>query len=224
MEAKRTEFSGLDMNWKTIKDKLCVRLLEIERNKELLSNVPYADVGNGLALAVDIDLPDNSDGEDRVVITKAMARQLDVDEETLLSAAMRNAAIIDPPVFVNMSIALFGSERKNLLNRTEPLQASEIDNMYVLTTETEKMGASALFYLGIKERVGDILGRGYYILPSSVHEIIIVPESTYTDEKNLCNLVKEANSTIVEPPEVLSDNVFHYNKETKSISVVTVDE
>ena len=210
----------VDISWEKMRDSLGVRLLEKSRNVDFLSNMPYADVGNGLALMVDINMPGGSDGDWRIAVNHGVMQQLGVDKETLFITAMDDALVNDPPVLTDMSQALFSPDRENLLDRADPLELAEVGSMYVLTTESSSLGAAALYYPEVKEKAAELLGSGYYVLPSSTHEVILVPDTAGHNEKDLCDMVKQANRTVVEPNDVLSDSVYHYDRETRDLSRV----
>lgn len=210
----------IDLSWDKVKDSLSVRLLEKKRNIDFLSNMPYVDVGNGLAMTVDINMPGDMQGEWRIAVNHGVMQQLGVDRNELFLKAMESAVSYDPATLTDMSQALFSPDRENLLDRTEPLEPMEVGGMYVLTTESGNLGASALFYPDVKEKAAEMLGSGYYVLPSSIHECILVPETAGINEKELCDMVKQANRTVVEPKDVLSDNVYHYDRESRSLNKV----
>ena len=88
--------------------------------------------------------------------------------------------------------------------------------MYILSNQSGVLGASALFYPGIQESIAEKLGESYYALPSSL-EIIIVPESAGIDKMRLGEMVKTANQNVVDEKDVLSDNVFRYDKDEKQL-------
>ena len=83
--------------------------------------------------------------------------------------------------------------------------------MYVLSNASGVLGASALFYPEIQEQISEKIGEGYYVLPSSLHEVIVVPESAGFDAGQLTDMVKDANSSVVAPKDVLSDSVYHFD-------------
>ena len=210
----------IDLSWDKVKDSLSVRLLEKKRNIDFLSNMPYVDVGNGLAMTVDINMPGDMQGEWRIAVNHGVMQQLGVDRNELFLKAMESAVSYDPATLTDMSQALFSPDKENLLDRTEPLEPMEVGGMYVLTTESGNLGVSALFYPDVKEKAAEMLGSGYYVLPSSIHECILVPETAGINEKELCDMVKQANRTVVEPKDVLSDNVYHYDRESRSLNKV----
>ena len=210
----------IDLSWDKVKDSLSVRLLEKKRNIDFLSNMPYVDVGNGLAMTVDINMPGDMQGEWRIAVNHGVMQQLGVDRNELFLKAMESAVSYDPATLTDMSQALFSPDKENLLDRADPLEPMEVGGMYVLTTESGNLGASALFYPDVKEKAAEMLGSGYYVLPSSIHECILVPETAGINEKELCDMVKQANRTVVEPKDVLSDNVYHYDRESRSLNKV----
>lgn len=213
----------VNLDWENVRDKVTVRLLEKSRNREFLTKMPYADVGNGLVVTVDINMGEDRGGDWRIAVNHGVLEQLGTDKETLFLTAMDNSLVLDPPVLTDMSQALFSTDRENLLDRDVPIDPADVGGMYVLTTESASLGAAAMFYPDVKEKAAEIIGSDYYILPSSVHEVILVPDSAGFDAKELCDMVKQANRTVVEPQDVLSDSVYHYDRDSRSLSKVDPD-
>ena len=85
--------------------------------------------------------------------------------------------------------------------------------MYILTNENGLNGAGVLFYPDMQKRIGEILDDSYYVLPSSLHEVIIMPEKLSPDIRVLEAMVKDANKTVVELQDILSDRVFMFDRE-----------
>ena len=213
----------VDLSYDNVKDKLTVRLLEKKRNHEFLSTMPYVSVGHGLAVIADINMGEDRGGDWRIAINNGVLESLGVDKERLFSDAMSNAKIYDPASLVDMSSALFSPEKVNLLEREEPIAPGDIGGMYVLTNSTGSLGAAALFYPDVKEKAADLFGGDYYILPSSVHEVILVPASAGINEKELCDMVKQANRTVVDERDILSDDVYHYSRDERRLDKVSAE-
>lgn len=212
---------AVDLSWDNVKDKLTVRLLEKSRNREFLVNMPHVSVGHGLAVIADINMGEDRAGEWRIAINNGVLDSLGVDKETLFAEAMSSSVVMEPAVLTDMSQALFSPEKENLLDRSEPLAPEDIGGMYVLTNESGSLGAAALFYPDVKEKAAELIGSDYYVLPSSTHEVILVPEAAGIDAKDLCDMVKQANRTVVEEKDILSDNVYHYSKDERRLDKVT---
>ena len=83
---------------------------------------------------------------------------------------------------------------------------------YILTnTSGGVLGASAFFLPDVQKQIADTLGGGYYVLPSSVHEMLIVPERSEMSPIEMVYMVKEVNRAMVSPEEQLGSRVLHYN-------------
>ena len=72
-------------------------------------------------------------------------------------------------------------------------------------------GAAALFYPGIMKQAAALMEGSYYILPSSVHEVILLPEECAPDFRELEKMVRQINRSQVLPEDRLSDHVYHYD-------------
>lgn len=85
------------------------------------------------------------------------------------------------------------------------------NDLYVLTNDSGMFGAAVMLHEPTLNRIQEQLGSAFYILPSSIHEVIIVPESDDYDTEMLRETVKGVNSTVVAEADVLSDNVYRYD-------------
>lgn len=208
-----------DFSFDTVQDKLSIRVAEIQRNKEFFEKTPYKKDYFGLGLGMIADI--NFNHEYRTAVNEQLMEQFNSEGHSkaeVLMTALRNASKINPPKFSDMMGTMFGGG-SNLLDDKD----YEWDNdgsMFVLTNESGLFGASALFYPGVIDRISEILGVGLYILPSSVHEVIILPDTGAHDAEALKQMVMQANRTVVEPNEVLSDNVWYYSYTADEISIV----
>lgn len=97
-------------------------------------------------------------------------------------------------------------------------EEKEKDKVVVVTNTRRLNGASALFYPGVMEKMAKRFGGNYYVLPSSIHEVLCVKDDG-VDVNELRKMVKEVNETQVAPEERLSDNVYYYNAETKVFGI-----
>ena len=91
---------------------------------------------------------------------------------------------------------------------------------YVVSNELKVDGAVAIASKTALEQVHEVVGENYYILPSSRHEILAVPESMVSDPEDLRQMVCEVNATQVEAKDLLSDNVYYYDAQKKHVSMV----
>ena len=103
---------------------------------------------------------------------------------------------------------------EELLKQIYPVQIRQIVRfMYVATNEQCSLGAAVMRYPDFREKVRGMIRGDFYILPSSIHEVILVPESFGLEPERMQEMVKEINQTGVALEEVLSDSVYYFDGE-----------
>ena len=220
--ASRTDLIPQELDFGNIKDGLTIRLVEIKRNRQFLSGVPYMPVGNGLAAVCDVKIREDEEGYWRTTLNREFVASWNFDVNELFAIAMENAPNVDPPRLLTIKDQIFGGPGMNYLE-TGRIGEEDKAPMYVLSNKSSMLGAAALFYPGVQERIADNLGEGYYALPSSVHEFLIVPKSLAPDPKELSDMVVGVNRSMVDPKDVLSDNILIYDKEEKRLTKAMPD-
>ena len=163
-------------------------------------------------------LDETEEGLACVDITKSMAEMLNITGEELYNICLENSYGKDI-YLLNMEDAIFHGGQTNLYKRPELLSKQNYDSsLYVLSNSNANMGASHILNPKVAERVSEILGGSYYVLPSSIHETLILPDDgNVAEAKELERMVREVNSDLVMPEEVLSDKVFYYDEVTKCL-------
>ena len=108
---------------------------------------------------------------------------------------------------------IFGEEPENLLNEKMDMESME-KPMFCLTNKAKMNGASLLLQEDIRKQIGECLGSDYFVIPSSIHEVLILPDNGIFQVPELNAMVKEVNETQVERQEQLSDKVQFCDKKT----------
>lgn len=96
--------------------------------------------------------------------------------------------------------------------------------MYVLTNPDQHLGSGLIVHDKVLRHILDTVGEDIYILPSSVHELIVIPSSVVDDEKYLTSMVHEINQTEVEPKDRLSDDVYRVDYTTMRFRTIPYQE
>jgi hypothetical protein len=109
-----------------------------------------------------------------------------------------------------------GSIAEDYMSGDEKLDQSEI---YVCTNDSGMFGAAVMLMADVLKNIAERLGGNIYILPSSIHEVIIVPQIEAYDLKMLCETVKGVNDTVVNETDFLSDSVYRYELETGKVEI-----
>lgn len=103
-------------------------------------------------------------------------------------------------------------------------ELAEKTGMYVLTNDAGVNGASCLLYDGVIRDFAKVQGRNVFILPSSIHELMLVPEQEDTEPAFLKELVVEANQSAVGLVDLLSDSLYYYDRERDTVSIYEAGE
>ena len=205
--------------------KICFKLVNADRNKELLSDAPHMIVCDDLAVLFYILVSNDGSGTATVTIRNSMFDMWGVSEEDLFNIALINTQRLFRGSVMSMASVMMEllSDRMDEENTKEfyDMVVSDEDMvpMYVCTNTQKINGAGVLLYKDLLKEFAERVGSDFYILPSSVHETLLVPVSKEMQIEYLRSMVREVNATQVAPEEVLSDNVYIYRREDDKISL-----
>ena len=207
-------------DWEQVKDKVCFRLVNAEANKEMLSKVPHESFKD---LAVTFFYPFEHDeiGKGSILIRNEHAEKWGVAEKDLMEAARVNTPKIFPPRCVPMEdvlLQLMSHAPEGNAELPERPFSEEAFPMHVLTNGDRTYGAGVMMYDEYLSKVAEAAGCDLFVIPSSVHELIIVPKDGEMKGEVLRNMVKEVNETQVEAQDRLSNNVYAYDRQTHVLS------
>ena len=205
---------SLSLEFDDIKDKLVVQLAEVERNRDRLKELAYKPLDNGMVMLAYVVGQEDERGSMRFAVTKDIVEGQNYDIDKMFETAMKN----NEPVLVDISDAIFSDGIEFAENLFDKELSDKLpDGMYTLTNSATNLGATVLYYPDVQKRIGDMLQNSYYVLPSSIHELMILPCSVNDNPEFLRKMVKEANETVVNPQEVLSDRIFMYDREKERL-------
>lgn len=213
-------FTGeMDLTSEEVKGQITFRLIGYEANKDMLETMPYQKVED-MAMTYHLIATQSEDGIGSIRITNQLMQEMGLSKQELHTLAMENTMRMYPPTLKSMSEVmgelLFGipSQPKEM-NRDLPE-----DTIYVLSNVMGINGASTLLYPKLQEEIAESLGSNYYVLPSSIHEVLVVPDHGKMEQQELLNMVKEVNVTCVATDEVLTDNVYHYDQNERILTPI----
>lgn len=201
-------------DYRKVRSMIVYKLVNLEKNRELLSDVPYLPYLN-LAIVFYCLLADRGLGQMTVLVRNSHVKLWGVGASQLYRDAVCNSLRLLPAVFLPMEeiLAEEGAVEE------EGLHAP----MYVLTNRSRSLGAACLLYEDTLKRCSRQLGGDFYVLPSSVHEVILLPAVEELDEQELTEMVQEINATQVKDTEVLSDQIYLYSSREERLSLVGKD-
>ena len=174
-------------------------LINTEMNGELLKDVPHRSfLDLTIIYRLIVDCP--GEGFNSAILDHRMAEQYQLDEEELFRIAAENTPRLMPPIVESIS-----------------------ESFYLLTNRQRTLGASALLYQDILECAAEKMGADLFLLPSSIHEVFLIPDAGQ-NRAMMRRTVVEANQSVVKKSEVLSDNVYHYCRATGALTVASDSE
>ena len=201
------------LDYENAKKQLFIRVSSIEKNVELINNAPHRIVGD-LVITCHIAVDRGLNGMASTIVNNDLLNHYGVEAETVLSDAIENAPVLLPVKIESMMDVISGM-CPEVISEDMKKDPNFSDHRKMTIVSNSKMinGASALFYPGVMDQLSDLLGGDYVILPSSIHEFIVVPDrGNYSD---LENMVRDINQNMVDPQEQLSDHVYHYDSVEK---------
>ena len=212
-------------DWSQVKNRLAVKLINRNRNSELLNDVPYRLVLDDLAMIAYMILPKENNIKDCVIgnitIRNDHLGQWGKTANELMEVALKNTPKILPDKVCNMNNLIAEMIGEVEINYENIEDLNPVTDTFLVLSNTEKMyGATVLLYPNVLKRIANIMQADIYILPSSVHELILLPVITEVSCNNLREMVLEVNqSSVVSEEEILTNTVYVYRRENDTVQV-----
>lgn len=212
------DFSAAEFQYEKIKNGIFVVVQNAEMNRELLENVPH-EIRDDLALLYRVNVELSNGEKGSVLIHNTHLESWGIDEKTLKEVAWNNMHNYYPPEFSTMSNVL------RSVGYDEIPEDAEFVEMYVLSNKDKQYGGVYMFDTEVMSRIAEEIGGDLVVIPSSIHESILLKKQEETDFDILRDMVKEVNRTQLHPTEILSDEVYQYSRDTQVLSrVVAVSQ
>ena len=207
-------------NYELVKQRLGIHLCDMELNRDKLKNQVYTEQGD---FAATYHIKIGGDGMVRgsAAVTPSLLKNWGITEEQLREDSLqaehsKEAVFMDIEELV--AEKMFGLKATNLLDeKDDVIDNHEGFSMYCLTSEEKMYGASMILREDVMDKVSKLMGGDFYILPSSIHETLIVPTTTEMTLEGMSIMVQDVNKEAVEPEEKLSDNIQFYDSKAMVI-------
>lgn len=211
------------MDIRTAKDNIIFQLVNTMQNEEMLKNMPHREFQD-LSVIYQWVVDTDDKAVYATAVHNSLAKELGMDEEQLFHAAAQNTRRILPPVVKSMNEAV----RDMLIKDGMPPskadliieEASPQQTLWIISNERGIDGAASMLYEDKLQKLAESLGTDLYIMPSSVHEVIAV-SVVMGEPEELARIVSEANMDQIELGERLSNQVYHYDKDLRKITLAT---
>lgn len=202
---------ALDTEWlkdySQVKDRLYLRVSNAQDNAYFLAKAPHREV-DGLAVSYCVAFDTGRGIEASTPVTYDMMKMYGISEEQLHQDALESSINLLPTRYASIA------EVMNQMMGIDTDMAGPAPGdpqLMVLTNDQALHGAGALFYPNQMESIAEQFGSDFFVLPSSIHEVLILPDDGTIESGVLEAMVQDVNMTTVAPEEVLSDHVYHYD-------------
>lgn len=200
------------LDYETVKDKIIYKLVNTEKNRELLNQIPSRSFYD-LSIVFALYLGNDEKGIYTALIHNEHMGLWNVTVRELYEEAMRNTPRLLPETFTGISEVI-----------RELLRFEECDNLhlelmeecpsplYILTNRVGIEGAVCIIYPGVIKRCADQLNCDLLILPSSIHETLLLPYEDFFDVDEIREMVQQINASEVAEEDRLSGQVYLYKR------------
>lgn len=197
------------------KDRIACKLINIERNEQLLEEVPYRRFLDLAIVAYSVMVhPDRSIST--CLLTNSIIENWDVSVDEVIDWGIENTKEVMGelclPLYSIVGDAFydFGFDGDTL---TEPDETP----VFVLTNQRRVNGAASLLNHDLMKRIGMAFEDDLYIIPSSIHEVILIPSSQTVNRQKLDEITCNVNQTALDPKDFLSDHTYFYSRKLNEV-------
>ena len=205
-------------DYRKIQPTVVYKLINYEKNRELLEKIPHLPFLD-LAIVFYCLLADTPVGNATVLIRNSHLKMWHITCGELYRDARDNSRRLLPAELRPMGEVLRELSWEPGNGGAGEDGEDELP-MYVLTNSRKSLGAASILYGGIMKACEARVGEAYYLLPSSIHEVIAVPVSAVPEAEELLAMVRDINATQVRNTEILSDNIYLYSPESGQLSLI----
>lgn len=202
------------MDFLQVRRRVVCRLVNYAKNREMLKQIPHRRFLD-LAVIYYYKMEDDTFGDAGILVKNEHMEMWNADLEELDDAAMSNTARMMPYECIYIADML----RELTGIRIEENDEAQIP-MYVLTNKEKSFGAASILYQTVLEALGERFDRDFFVLPSSVHECMLIPAVEEFEPDKLREIVCEINEECVAEEEILGDTVYRYYREKGELLAV----
>ena len=212
---KQTHNVKVDMDFfrdfSMVKDRIYHKVINYDKNRKLLEDIPYFR-WHDLAIIFYYAMEEAAFGRASIMLHNSHLDMWGRSAEEVYCVAKENMRQSMPELLMPM---------QKLLEDVAGIKAGERDlPLYVLTNKSRMFGASAMLY---SNKIGELatkLNSNLLILPSSVHEVLLLPDDQVQEYDFYKEMVRDVNTTQVDPEEILSFNLYRYEREKAEIEEI----
>lgn len=197
-----------------IKSDLFIRLLNVEKNKKDLQEAVYRTVGD-IALVLYARMGELDGCSTSIKIKRNFLKKWGKDARTVFENALLNTYFISPPRIYCWEKLLCDSdyEGENFMNLLSDFEIGKDEVGNCLSTTIRSNGAVAIFLPGVADRIGSLMNGGFYMVFTSIHEVMIHCDKS-ADPEDLKKVLEETVKDSTPEKDFLTYYIYHYDPST----------
>lgn len=208
------------LNYESVKERVIYKLVNTEKNKELLEDVPHIEFLD-LSIIFQCLVAQEDLGRASILIHNVHLKLWEVSVDTLYQAAKENTQRLQEYEIKGITEVLrdimCAEEVENIADEDCISAFSGSVPMYVLSNKNRVEGAACMLYPNLIRDFADAIQSSFYIIPSSIHELLLLPTEHLEESQEIKHMIREINDTQVSVEEVLSYSLYLYDKEEQRI-------
>jgi hypothetical protein len=208
------------LNFNKVKERIVYKLINTEKNKELLEDVPHVEFLD-LSIVFQCLVASKEESTASILIHNAHMKLWNTTTEEIYKAARNNTQNLLGYDIKNMndivSEIMEFEGLDDIYEEDDMKGLSENVSMYILTNKNRIDGAAGIIYPNLLRDFALSIDSGFYVIPSSVHEVILVPSEDTYDSDRIRLMIQEINDTQVKAEEILSYSLYYFDKEENKL-------
>ena len=216
-------------DYERYRGRIYFRLINTEKNRILLEDVPHFEILD-LSMVFYILISEEMDGVSSVMIQNNLLKIWELSPDDVKKQASVNTPKLFPAVVKTLGAVMksffagMGQEKTKPESKDMFPNEPDADEIFILSNSKMVNGFATVLYSGELKAVSERVKKDLYVLPSSVHEALLLPADSSVSERELCKMVREINETVVSEEEVMSEQAYYYNRENDTLKMLEGDE
>ncbi|WP_195565485.1 DUF5688 family protein [Blautia wexlerae] len=210
------------MDYDTAKSRLFVRLINYDRNADILRDVVHKTLGD-IVFTVYAIVDENEFGIVSTKVLKSMVKKWDKNEDDIFNEAIKNTYRATPPRIYKWEGILCDESYagESFMNDEDICDLDKSFSGNILSTTRKTNGAVAVFLPGVAEKISELLDSDFYMVFTSIHEVMIHSTGSGVDLKDLKLVLQDTLREATPSSDYLTEKIYKYNRRTHKFECVT---
>ena len=211
------------LSYDSVRESIVYKLVNTEKNRELLEDIPHMEYMD-MSIVFQCMVSQKELGTASILIHNVHMKLWGVTAGELYEEAEKNTPELMPyeiKTMADVMCEIIETENPEEFDDEDyRAELSESVPMYVLSNRSRVEGAACMLYPNLISGFADTMERNLYIIPSSVHELLLLPTEQDGESAEIKNMIREINDTQVSEEEILSYSLYYYDREEGKIKML----